>query len=131
MSNNSDQREAYFNKEDDAKGYVVERGRAALALMLVLAAPPNARAGDAEAKGLLKAMSDYLDTQKTISFGYDSNLEVVTRDHQKLLLASSGKIEIGRPDKARVTRTGGWAHSDEVERSRPWNGLASWRWGGN
>jgi hypothetical protein len=86
----------------------------ALALMLVLAAPPNARAGEAEAKGLLKAMSDYPDAQKTISFGYDSYLEVVTKDHQKLLLASSGKIEIGRPDKARVTRTGGFADVEMV-----------------
>ena len=86
----------------------------ALALMLVFGAPPNARAGDAEAKQLLKAMSDYLDAQKTISFGYDSNLEVVTKDHQKLLLASSGKIEIGRPDKARVTRTGGFADVEMV-----------------
>ena len=35
-------------------------------------------------------MSDYLAAQSTVSFGYDTNLEVVTKDQQKLLLASSG-----------------------------------------
>ena len=48
--------------------------------------------------------------QKAISFAYDTNFEVVTKDHQKLLLASSGKVEIGRPDKFRATRSGGFAH---------------------
>ncbi|WP_442202011.1 DUF2092 domain-containing protein [Rhizobium sp. RAF56] len=85
-----------------------------MALIFVLGAPSNASAGDAEAKALLKAMSDYLDAQKTISFGYDSNLEVVTKDHQKLLLASSGTIEIARPDKIRVARTGGFADVETV-----------------
>ena len=33
----------------------------------------------AEAKRMLKAMSDYLAGQTAISFGYDSTLEVVTR----------------------------------------------------
>ncbi len=65
--------------------------------------------GWAEAKGLLKAMSDYLAAQKAISFAYDSDLEVVTKDRQKLLLASSGKVDLGRPDKIRATRTGGFA----------------------
>ena len=44
-------------------------------------------------------MSDYLAGQK-----------VVTKEHQKLLLASSGKIEMSRPDKIRATRSGGFAH---------------------
>ena len=64
----------------------------------------GASAGEADAKTLLKAMSDYLAEQKAISFAYDTNLEVVTKDHQKLLLASSGKVEMGRPDKFRATR---------------------------
>ncbi|WP_425988277.1 DUF2092 domain-containing protein [Ensifer sp. R-19] len=77
-------------------------------------APPGAMAGEAEAKNLLKAMSDYLASQKAISFTYDSNLEVVTGEHQKLLLASSGKIELGRPDKLRATRSGGFANVEMV-----------------
>jgi len=80
----------------------------ALALMVVSVTPFNARAGEAEAKSLLKAMSDYLAAQKSISFGYDINFEVVTTDHQKLLLASSGTMVVSRPDKLRATRTGGF-----------------------
>lgn len=82
----------------------------------VLAAifPSNAIAGEDDAKSLLKAMSDYLAGQKAISFSYDNNLEVVTPDHQKLLLASSGTVEIGRPDKIRVTRKGGFADVEMV-----------------
>ena len=41
----------------------------------------------AEAKKLLKAMSDYLTAQKAISFSYDANLQVVTNTDQKLGLA--------------------------------------------
>ena len=54
-------------------------------------------------------MSDYLAGQKAISFDYDTNLEVVTKEHQKLLFASSGKIEMSRPDKIRARRSGGFA----------------------
>jgi hypothetical protein len=87
---------------------------AALALTIASGTPSGARAGEAEAKDLLKAMSDYLTAQKAISFAYDTNLEVVTKDHQKLLLASSGKVEMGRPDKIRATRHGGFANVEMV-----------------
>ena len=46
---------------------------------------------ETEALRLLKAMSDYLASQKFTSFNYDANYEVVTKDSQKLLLASSGR----------------------------------------
>lgn len=87
---------------------------ATLALIIVSGSSSGAIGGEAEAKGLLKAMSDYLAAQKAISFDYDTNLEVVTTDHQKLLLASSGRIEVGRPDKIRVTRSGGFANIEMV-----------------
>ena len=54
-------------------------------------------------------MSDYLGAQTKISFDYDTELEVVTTDKQKLPLASSGTVNLDRPDKIRVTRTGGFA----------------------
>src|SRR5262245_17577463 len=87
---------------------------AALALMIVSVTPFEARAGGPDPKSLLKAMSDYLAAQQSISFGYDTNYEVVTKDHQKLLLASSGTIAVSRPDKVRVTRTGGFANVEMV-----------------
>jgi hypothetical protein len=86
----------------------------ALALTVTLGAPTAANADEATAKSLLKAMSDYLAAQKAISFLYDSNLEIVTQDKQKLALASSGTVTLDRPDKARVTRHGGFADIEAV-----------------
>jgi len=74
---------------DTAEGQAKNRR---VAIALVSATPSGPRIGEAEAKKLLKAMSDYLAGQKAISFAYDTNLEVVTKEHQKLLFASSGKF---------------------------------------
>ena len=63
----------------------------------------------AEAKKMLKAMSDFLAAQKSMSVGFDTVLEVVTPTDQKLGLASSGTVTLARPDKIRVTRSGGFA----------------------
>jgi hypothetical protein len=89
---------------------------AALAAVLVsgLGMSVGANAGEQDAKRLLKAMSDYMAAQKTFSFNFDTNLEVVTKDHQKLLLASSGTISLSRPDKIRATRAGGFANVETI-----------------
>jgi hypothetical protein len=84
----------------------------ALVLAIVMGAP--ARADETSARTMLKAMSDYLAAQTVISFGYDTNLEVVTKDHQKLLLASSGAMGLTRPDKFRASRHGGFANVEMV-----------------
>src|SRR5271165_5578973 len=62
----------------------------------------------AEAKKMLKAMSDFLAAQKTLSVGFDTVFEVVTPTSQKLGLASSGTATLARPDKIRVARSGGF-----------------------
>jgi hypothetical protein len=85
------------------------RSSVVLAAAVASVSPSATRADEPAAKQLVKAMSDYLSSQKAISFTYDTNFEIVTNEHQKLLLASSGKVEMGRPDKLRVTRTGGFA----------------------
>ncbi|MDM9625396.1 DUF2092 domain-containing protein [Rhizobium sp. S152] len=71
----------------------------------------NAAAAD-DAKSILKAMSDYLSAQKTMSFSYQSSIEAVTPDFEKLQFVSSGTASLTRPDKLRVTRTGGFADVD-------------------
>jgi hypothetical protein len=73
-----------------------------------------AHADQAQAKSLLKAMSDYLAAQKAISFDYDSNLEIVSTQQQKIGLASSGTLTLNRPDKLHVTRNGGFANVEMV-----------------
>ena len=74
----------------------------------------SALADEGQAKTLVKAMSDYLAAQKTISFDYDSSLDIVAKDGQKLALASSGTISLSRPDKIRANRSGGFADVELV-----------------
>ena len=64
----------------------------------------------ANAKKLVKAMSDYLASQNAISFDFETNLEVVSRQNQKLGLASSGTLTLNRPGKISATRHGGFAN---------------------
>jgi len=89
-------------------------GVTALVLILGLYNPPGARADETDARNIVKAMSDYMASQKTISFAYDASLEVVTVDHQKLALASSGTVTLNRPDKLRATRAGGFADIEMI-----------------
>ena len=85
--------------------------KVAVAAVALLAAGGvmQANADEANAKNLLKAMSDYLAAQNSIAFQFDSTLEVVTTDKQKLGFASSGTVDLSRPDKIRATRHGGFA----------------------
>nr|WP_245449705.1 DUF2092 domain-containing protein [Rhizobium leguminosarum] len=83
---------------------------AILAFAISSGTPSGAAAGEAEAKALVKTMSDYMAQQKSLSFAYDTSLEIITKEHQKLLLASSGTMEMARPDKIRATRSGGFAN---------------------
>jgi hypothetical protein len=81
----------------------------ALSLIILCGTSVGVRADEKDAKNILKAMSDYMTAQKAISFAYDATLEVVTKQEQKLALASSGTVTLNRPDKILVTRSGGFA----------------------
>jgi len=82
--------------------------------MVGMADMAASRADEAQAKSLLKAMSDYLGAQKAISFDYDVSLELVSTQQQKIALASSGALTLNRPDKLHLTRTGGFANVEMV-----------------
>ena len=70
-----------------------------------------ARADEANAKSLFKAMSDYLAAQQAISFQYEyQHLRSSPGRIKKLGLASSGTLTLIRPDKLHATRTGGFAN---------------------
>ena len=87
---------------------------ATLASAIWLGMPLAAKADEAAAKALVKAMSDYMSAQSAISFSFDTNLEIVTKDKQKLALASSGTVTLNRPDKIHVTRRGGFADVEAI-----------------
>ena len=73
---------------------------AVLPLIVLLGALAEVKADEADAKRIVKAMSAYMAGQKSISFGYDSILEVVTKDHQTLSLASSGMFFCAGPTRS-------------------------------
>jgi hypothetical protein len=84
----------------------------ALVLTMLLSVTPSAQAQDA-AK-VLKAMTDYVASQKVISATYDADIEVITNDLQKIQFASSGQMLLSRPDKIRASRIGGYANVELV-----------------
>lgn len=91
--------------------------QSAKAWAIILAVAPVAttvHADEADAKRILKSMSDYLAAQKAMSFDFDSNLEIVSTEQQKLALANSGTVTLKRPDKLHVTRAGGFENVEMV-----------------
>ena len=79
----------------------------ALVTAFIAFTAPSARADDPAT--FLKAMSDYTAAQKSISATFDSDIEIVTPELEKIQFTSSGKLQLARPDKLRVSRTGGYA----------------------
>jgi len=77
-------------------------------------ASPQNDAAAQNAKARLKAMSDYLAAQKAISLSYDTVFEVVSADHQKLQIATSGTMLLNRPDKIRASRKTGFSDTETV-----------------
>jgi hypothetical protein len=67
-----------------------------------------------DANKILKAMSDYVTAGKNISISFDTDIEVVTSDMQKVQFASSGQALLSRPDKLRISRIGGYADVELV-----------------
>jgi hypothetical protein len=64
----------------------------------------DVRADEAQAKNLLKAMSDYLAAQKAISFDYDTNLEIVSTQQQKIGLATASFLVAALRPRSRSCR---------------------------
>ncbi len=85
----------------------------ALAAILTLSATValasfEARAQD-DAKAILKRMSDYIASQQNFSVAYDSDVEVITPDLQKIQFTNSGTMLVSRPDKVWAERKGGYS----------------------
>ena len=77
-----------------------------MVLFVVVFAAGSTLAQADDANKILKAMSDYLGSQKNFSASFDSDLEAITPQIEKIQFASSGQLEISRPDKFHGSRTG-------------------------
>jgi hypothetical protein len=85
-----------------------------MALIAGVSQTPHANAQGREAEKILKAMTDYVASQKTLSVTFDSDIEVITQDLQKIQFTSSGQVQLSRPDKLRAVRSGGYTNVDFV-----------------
>jgi hypothetical protein len=87
-------------------------------MMMLLSAflfiAPSSQAQSDDADKFLKALSEYMASQKNISLSFDTAVEVITPDVQKIQFASSGHLQMSRPDKLRASRTGGYADVELV-----------------
>jgi hypothetical protein len=70
---------------------------------------PVAQAQENDAKTILKTMSDYVSSQKTIELAFDSDIEVITPQMEKIQFTNSGEVLLIRPDKLHAHRVGGYA----------------------
>ena len=86
--------------------------RSALGLLAAMAvtgvAAPVASAED-DARSIVKAMADYLSRQENLSVKFDADVEVVTPAVEKIQFSASGEVTMSRPNKFRISRTGGYA----------------------
>lgn len=64
---------------------------------------------DADADEILKAMSEYLSGLKSFSMDADIDLEILTKEGQKLQLSSYSTAVVERPSKLSITRKGMFA----------------------
>jgi hypothetical protein len=84
----------------------------ALALTALACSAGPVKADDTN--DILKSMTSYVASEKNISLSFDSAVEVLTPQLEKIQFASSGTMVLSRPDKLHATRTGGYADVELV-----------------
>ncbi len=67
------------------------------------------QAAEGSAKAILKAMTDYMGAQQTLQIRFDSAIEVITPQLEKIQFTNSGEALLSRPDKLRAHRVGGYS----------------------
>ena len=98
------------------------RGAILLAFVLLLSgglagaepATPTAPTAPTDAKAILKSTSDWLGSQKSIELSFDSDIEIITPELEKIQFTNSGTMVLVRPDKFRAHRFGGYADVELV-----------------
>jgi len=91
------------------KAKFVLRVMAWVLVATLAAAPAVSLAQEGDAKAILKAMSDYVGSQETIELTFDSAIEIITPQLEKIQFTNSGGALLRRPDKLHAHRVGGYA----------------------
>lgn len=83
----------------------------AIALLVVVTiAPLKCQSQGHDPKTILKSMSDYIGSQGSIELTFNSDIEVITPQLEKIQFTSSGTASMSRPQKLRAHRVSG--HTD-------------------
>jgi len=90
------------------------RRRIVASVLFLLATGPATSAAEDDSMAILKSMADYLGALQTISFSFDSDIEVITPQMEKIQFTSSGEALLSRPDKLRAHRAGGYSDVEMV-----------------
>ena len=78
-----------------------------------LACVPQAKAQD-DAIDVLRKMAEHITSQTTISIKFDSTIEAVTPQLQKIQFTSTGEVNLNRPNKFRSSRQGGYRDLETI-----------------
>lgn len=76
---------------------------------LLLGTAFAAEADEDDARKILLGMAEFLGAQQTIQFTFDSDIEVVTPELEKIQFTSSGEALLSRPNHLKAHRVGGYA----------------------
>ena len=96
------------------QSFVRRRVLIVLMTLVVFTGPLQAQDTKTDAQKVLKAMSDYIAAQKNFLITFDSDVEVITPEVQKIQFTSSGEALLSRPDKLHAQRTGGYSDLEVV-----------------
>src|SRR5215211_6221456 len=88
--------------------------RLATVVTIAGAVVPATWANETSAQSILKAMADYVSRQENLSARYDADVEVVTPAVEKIQFSASGELTMSRPNKFRISRTGGYADDELI-----------------
>lgn len=81
-----------------------------LAWALVFAAcGALAQPAERDARAMLKAMSDHVASLQSIRLAFDSDIEIITPQLEKIQFTNSGAVLMVRPNKIRAHRMGGFS----------------------
>jgi hypothetical protein len=87
---------------------------AGLALAGSIALASAAMAQEQDAKAILKSMSDFMAKQQNLSLTFDSDIEIITPEIEKVQFTNSGELVLSQPDKLRARRMSGYAEVELV-----------------
>jgi len=88
---------------------MIQRSMTITLFLFAFAVPMTAHCQENQAEVILKTMSDYIGSQKSIELTFNSDIEIITPQLEKIQFTNSGTAVVNRPDKLYAHRMSGHA----------------------